>query len=90
MDLMSYINRGITIHRDFSWAPVAVSYFPFAMSLEQAEMYNDKKSESFCVQAETRDIFTDDSLDPVYQAKARILNDALQEIGMGKYQVSDS
>ncbi|KAH7887129.1 MFS general substrate transporter [Phlebopus sp. FC_14] len=38
-------------------------------------------------QAETQDIFTDSgSLDPVYQAKARILNDALQEIGMGKYQ----
>ncbi|KAG2142191.1 MFS general substrate transporter, partial [Suillus cothurnatus] len=42
------------------------------------------------LQAETRDIFTEDSLDPVYQVKARILNDALQEIGMGKYQVSDS
>ena len=27
-------------------------------------------------------------VDPVYQAKARILNDAFQEIGMGKYQVS--
>lgn len=39
------------------------------------------------IQAETEDIYTDDSLDPVYQAKARILNDALQEIGMGKYQV---
>ncbi|KAG1719613.1 hypothetical protein EDB19DRAFT_1647952, partial [Suillus lakei] len=31
------------------------------------------------------DIFTEDSLEAVYQAKARILNDALQEIGMGKY-----
>jgi hypothetical protein len=39
-------------------------------------------------QAETEDIFTDGALDPVYHAKARILNDALQEIGMGKYQVS--
>jgi hypothetical protein len=27
------------------------------------------------------------SVDPVYQAKARVLNQALQEIGMGKYQV---
>ncbi|KAH7883309.1 MFS general substrate transporter [Phlebopus sp. FC_14] len=34
----------------------------------------------------TLDIFTADSLDPVYRAKAKILNDALQEIGMGKYQ----
>ncbi|KAF9233402.1 major facilitator superfamily domain-containing protein [Melanogaster broomeanus] len=33
-----------------------------------------------------QDLFTDSSLDPVYQAKARILNDAMQEIGMGKYQ----
>jgi hypothetical protein len=52
--------------------------------------YGEKENRSYCVQAETRDIFTDDSLDPVYQAKARILNDALQEIGMGKYQVSGS
>ncbi|KAG1847651.1 MFS general substrate transporter [Suillus subalutaceus] len=56
------------------------------MSVEQGELRKDKESESFGVQAETRDIFTEDSLDPVYQAKARILNDALQEIGMGKYQ----
>lgn len=28
-----------------------------------------------------------DSLDPTYVAKAKILNDALREIGMGKYQV---
>lgn len=27
-------------------------------------------------------------VDPVYQAKAQVLNDAFQEIGMGKYQVS--
>lgn len=33
------------------------------------------------------DIFTEGALDPIYQAKARILNEALQEIGMGKYQV---
>jgi hypothetical protein len=29
----------------------------------------------------------DESVDPVYHAKARVLNQALQEIGMGKYQV---
>ncbi len=40
--------------------------------------------------AETHDVYTEEEsgIDPVYQAKARILNDALQEIGMGKYQVS--
>jgi hypothetical protein len=26
------------------------------------------------------------SLDPVYEAKARVLNKAVQDIGMGKYQ----
>jgi len=34
---------------------------------------------------QTLDLF-DGTLDPVYEAKARILNDAIQEIGMGKYQ----
>ncbi|KAH9924317.1 MFS general substrate transporter [Epithele typhae] len=36
----------------------------------------------------THDVFDeeDSGLDPVYQAKARILNDAFQEIGMGRYQ----
>jgi hypothetical protein len=28
------------------------------------------------------------SVDPVYQAKAKVLNDAIQAIGMGRYQVS--
>ena len=30
---------------------------------------------------------TDGTVDVVYQAKARILNDAIQEIGMGRYQI---
>lgn len=38
------------------------------------------------IHAQTDTVFTEDALDPVYQAKARILNDAIQEIGMGKYQ----
>lgn len=32
----------------------------------------------------------DDSLDPVYYRKTLVLNRAIQEIGMGKYQVSSS
>ncbi|PCH39861.1 MFS general substrate transporter [Wolfiporia cocos MD-104 SS10] len=38
--------------------------------------------------AETQDVYDeeDSGIDPVYQAKARVLNDALQEIGMGRYQ----
>ncbi|KAF9265777.1 MFS general substrate transporter [Marasmius fiardii PR-910] len=38
------------------------------------------------IHATTEDIFTENALDPVYQGKARVLNDALQEIGMGQYQ----
>ncbi|KAI0065066.1 MFS general substrate transporter [Artomyces pyxidatus] len=38
------------------------------------------------IHANTEDVYTDDAVDPVYQAKAKILNDAFQEIGMGKYQ----
>jgi hypothetical protein len=33
------------------------------------------------------DVYADEAVDPVYHAKARIVNDALQEIGMGRYQV---
>ena len=33
------------------------------------------------------DLYEDASIDPVYQAKARVLNQAIHEIGMGRYQV---
>ena len=38
----------------------------------------------------TVDVFDeeDSGVDPVYHAKATLLNDAFQEIGMGRYQVS--
>lgn len=37
----------------------------------------------------TEDIYGgNDAVDSVYLHKARVLNDSLQEIGMGKYQVS--
>jgi len=43
------------------------------------------------LQAHTQDIYAPvDSSDDVYHAKAKILNDALQKIGMGKYQVRSS
>ncbi|EGO28741.1 hypothetical protein SERLADRAFT_434644 [Serpula lacrymans var. lacrymans S7.9] len=32
------------------------------------------------------DLYEDEFIDPVYQAKARILNRSIQDIGMGKYQ----
>ena len=34
------------------------------------------------------DLFSDEIVDPVYQAKAHVLNQAIKEIGMGRYQVS--
>ena len=38
----------------------------------------------------TVDVFDeeDSGVDPVYHAKAKLLNDVFQKIGMGKYQVS--
>ena len=49
----------------------------------------DAKTTNAHVYAETRDVYDEgeSGVDPVYQAKARILNDAFQEIGMGRYQV---
>ena len=34
------------------------------------------------------DLFSDETVDCIYQAKAHVLNQAIQKIGMGKYQVS--
>lgn len=55
-------------------------------TLTQAELPYDQNAD-----ADTRhlvDLYEDDSIDPVYQAKARVINRAIQDIGMGKYQVS--
>jgi hypothetical protein len=51
---------------------------------------SDKKGAPVNILPLTEDIFTDDALDPIYQHKARVLNDALQAIGQGKYQVSSA
>lgn len=42
------------------------------------------------IHVETQDVYdgAESGVDPVYLAKARVLNEAIQEIGMGKYQVS--
>lgn len=37
--------------------------------------------------ASSVDLYEDEYSDPIYQAKARILNHSIQEIGMGRYQV---
>ncbi|KAK7046971.1 MFS general substrate transporter [Favolaschia claudopus] len=48
-----------------------------------AENLTKEKQESSTAHLETMD----NAVDPIYQAKARILNNALQDIGMGRYQV---
>ncbi|KAI0373646.1 MFS general substrate transporter [Pilatotrama ljubarskyi] len=54
---------------------------------DSGEVKKRSDVEAHPIQVETQDIFEDDAgVDPVYQAKARILNDAFQEIGMGRYQ----
>ena len=52
---------------------------------------SEKKPDDFVqVQEAIRDIYSVDDapgIDRVYLAKARLLNNAIQDIGMGKYQV---
>lgn len=47
----------------------------------------EEKSRVYDQGGADNDLYEDGSVDPVYQAKARLLNCAIQEIGMGKYQV---
>jgi hypothetical protein len=55
----------------------------------EGDTVSEKKGDTLVteIRAETQNILTDDAVDPIYKAKAHILNNALQEIGMGKYQV---
>ncbi|GJE87450.1 MFS general substrate transporter [Phanerochaete sordida] len=67
---------------------------PFAQpsdDKQKAESLSEKGADVVAIPvlfAENRDVFDgeDAGVDPVYHAKARILNQAIQEIGMGKYQ----
>lgn len=45
--------------------------------------------ETGALQADARDLYGEDDsgVDPVYEAKAKMINDAFEEIGMGRYQV---
>ncbi|KAG8760498.1 hypothetical protein FRC14_002887 [Serendipita sp. 396] len=47
---------------------------------------NNGKTVSHVEDSHTVDLIPEDSIDPVYHAKANVLNDAIQSIGMGKYQ----
>ncbi|KAG6857054.1 hypothetical protein H0H87_010019 [Tephrocybe sp. NHM501043] len=53
---------------------------------EKPTMASNDANQEVHLNARTENIFTDDSVDPVYRTKARILNDAIQEIGIGRYQ----
>ena len=52
--------------------------------------YDEKQDHTEVVgaDADTTAVLPAGSVDPVYQAKAKVLNDAIQAIGMGKYQVA--
>jgi hypothetical protein len=68
-------------------SPDAPSSPPRIMSDEKREKVDDEKGvPPPSYERGTEDVLPEGSTDPVYQAKARILNDAIQEIGMGKYQ----
>lgn len=53
-----------------------------------AEHEKEKADKASVASSQTRedDVLPDGSLDPVYQAKAHVLNRAIQDIGMGRYQ----
>lgn len=59
---------------------------PSASSFSKPENL-EKNDLEILVHGDTKNIYTDDSVDPTYLAKANVLNEALSEIGMGKYQV---
>lgn len=55
-----------------------------------ADDIDEKKHDHILDRTESRqlsDILPEGAVDPVYQAKAEVLNRAIQEIGFGKYQV---
>ncbi|KIY49468.1 MFS general substrate transporter [Fistulina hepatica ATCC 64428] len=47
---------------------------------------SDKHPDTKSVASTLEDMYADGAVDPLYQQKARILNSAIQEIGMGRYQ----
>ena len=59
---------------------------------EKAASFSEKDPDVVAIPvlfAESKDVYDgeDSGVDPVYYAKARLLNQAIQEIGMGRYQV---
>ena len=56
------------------------------MNEKTSQLERDSAAEHDSVHAARSDILPKGSVDPVYQAKAELLNGVIQEIGMGKYQ----
>lgn len=76
--------------KEFEWW--ASSLFPFSTSPPPTmSRSNEKKPETLVQVYEPADIYYspegDTGPDRVYHAKARLLNTAVREIGVGKYQV---
>lgn len=61
------------------------------LAFDSDEKVNSKDTKVYPANAAViEDLYEDGTVDPVYQAKARLLNAAIQEIGMGRYQVCSS
>jgi hypothetical protein len=62
-------------------------------SISGPENVVDQKRESQCTDKPSKTtnplpgLYEDGILDPIYQEKTKILNRAIEEIGMGRYQV---
>lgn len=90
--------RSFPFHPILRWpsppTAVAVEMSSNAVSRSSQEWEKDAKdirdaAPAFLeyTKASEDDLFEQGSVDPIYEAKARLLNHAVREIGMGRYQV---
>ena len=64
------------------------TFIPQCPSTEMMEKETPSTADSSYSDPTPVHLFSDETVDLVYQAKAHLLNQAIQKIGMGKYQVS--
>ena len=57
-----------------------------SQKLDEVEKDGNRAPEVLSLQDAPAAVLSEDSLDPVYAAKAKVLNKAIQDIGMGRYQ----
>jgi hypothetical protein len=57
-----------------------------AQKLDGKEKEGNRAPEVLSLHDAPAAVLSEDTLDPVYAAKARVLNKAIQDIGMGRYQ----